>query len=153
MPIGDLAFLMDLLERATERLPGIAKKRLFGCDALFVDGSIFALVWKEGRIGLKFLDPATFAARLATPGAKPWAPSGKAMGGWVLVPETLHDDEETLTAWARESHASVRAGAMPAPKASAKPAAKSTSVSKAKAKSRSKAATKAKARATSKPRR
>jgi TfoX/Sxy family transcriptional regulator of competence genes len=110
MQIGDLAFLLELLEGATKRLPGVARKRLFGCDALFVDGAIFALVWKEGRIGLKFPEPAAFASKMSEPGSKPWAPSGKAMSGWVLVPEALHDDEDTLTTWARESHASVRAG-------------------------------------------
>jgi TfoX/Sxy family transcriptional regulator of competence genes len=127
MSTGDLAFLIELLERATARLPGIAKKRLFGCDALFVDGAIFALVWKEGRIGLKFLEPAIFEAKMGTAGSRPWAPSGKAMSGWVLVPDALHDDEDTLTAWARESHASVRASAK-----LAKPKTKTKSKSKSK---------------------
>ncbi len=121
MHTGHLEFLIELLERATERLAGVTKKRLFGCDALFVDDAIFGLIWKEGRIGLKFVDPQAAAHRLSAPGAKAWAPSGKPMRGWVLVPETFHDDEEKLGVWAREAHAAVRATRRPL--ARAKPSA------------------------------
>lgn len=119
-------YLLELLETATAGLPGVSNKRMFGCDALFADGTIFALVWKTGRIGLKLTDPADHAALLAQPGAEPWSPGAKAMSQWVLAPEDMHDDPATLTPWIRRAHAqaTARAGA---PRPAARPAkAKST---------------------------
>jgi TfoX/Sxy family transcriptional regulator of competence genes len=101
-----LEFLLERLELAASGLPGVEKKRLFGCDAVFRDGRIFGLVWKEGRIGLKFPDQARFESRHAERGVDLWSPMGKkGMSGWLLVPESFHDDEDLLREWTKESHA------------------------------------------------
>ncbi|MDB5096573.1 MAG: hypothetical protein JWM80_994 [Cyanobacteria bacterium RYN_339] len=108
-------FLLGLVEDAAMPLPGVRRKRMFGCDTLFAEDTIFALIWKEGRIGLKFPDPAVAAEAMALPGSAPWKAGEKVMGGWVMVPESFHDDPETLARWVQRSHALALA-APPKPK-------------------------------------
>lgn len=99
------AFLLSQLEEVTGSLRGVSARRMFGCDALFADGAIFALIWKTGRIGLKLPDAALYAELLAEPGTEPWAPGeGKPMAHWLLVPESLHDDLDALTPWVQRAH-------------------------------------------------
>lgn len=97
-------FLLGLLEEAALPLPGVTRKKMFGCEALFAEGTIFALIWKEGRIGLKLPDPALATEAMALPGSEPWRAGGKVMGGWVLVPEAFHDDPAALARWVQRAH-------------------------------------------------
>lgn len=155
---GTLVFLRERLEEATSSLAHVSQKRLFSCDGFFRNGTIFALVWKEGRIGLKLRDAARHAELASRAGSSPWSPMGKgrAVSHWLLVPESFHDDDEALATWAREAHAtafptekkpakkvsvkkasvtSVDAKKVSAKKAAAKPVtAKKASVKKASAK-------------------
>lgn len=110
-------FLLSLLQEASESLPGVTPRRMFGCDALFADGAIFALIWKTGRIGLKIQDPGQFAELLALPGAERWAPGSTAMAHWVLVPESFHDDGELLETWVRRAHQQAKSAGPPVKKA------------------------------------
>lgn len=100
-----LGFLRDLLEEAAAPLPGVTHKRMFGCDALFAEGNIFALIWKTGRIGVRLPDTAAFAKLLDLDGAEPWQVGEKTMGHWLLVPEDFHDEPESLGVWVRQAHA------------------------------------------------
>lgn len=97
--------LNELIEDGTRGLKNISKRRMFGCDAYFVGDTIFALIWKTGRIGLKLTDAAAYDELMAIDGAEPWCVgAGKKMSSWVLVPEDFHDDTDALTAWARRSY-------------------------------------------------
>ena len=100
-----LSALLEMLEAAALPLPGVTRRRMFGCDALFVDRQIFALVWKEGRIGLKFADPTERGRLDGLPGTSPWAPGGKQMREWRLVPERMQDDPVSFAAWVESAHA------------------------------------------------
>ncbi len=95
------ADLMALLLDALEGLPKVEKKRMFGFEALWADGRIFAVVW-NGRISLK--DPEL--AKL--PGARPFAIElGKKTAkpaAWIVVPETFHDDPHELRRWAKRAY-------------------------------------------------
>ena len=113
-----LAYLFSLLDEASAGLPHVTHKRLFGCEALWANDNIYALVWKTGRLGLKIPDAALFAELMAMPGAEPWSPGssdGKGMAHWVLLPESFHDDKDLLTEWTRHAHA-FAAAAPAAPK-------------------------------------
>jgi TfoX/Sxy family transcriptional regulator of competence genes len=127
------AHLFDLLRDAAGHLPGVAEKRLFGCDGLFARDNIFGLIWKTGRIGLKLTTPADFDTLMAMPGAEPWAPRHP-MSHWVLVPESFHDDEEALALWARKAHAQALDAPPKAAKPAKKPAAKKPAAKKPAAK-------------------
>ncbi len=77
---------------------------MFGCESFFRDGSIFGLIWKDDRIGLKLRKPQSFQALVDLPGAEVWKAGTMAMSHWVLVPESFHDDEDTLKAWIVRVH-------------------------------------------------
>lgn len=105
-----LAHLSALVEDAAARLPRVSRKRMFGCDAFFAGERIFALVWKDGRIGVKLGEPADYEEMSGMTGAEPWSPNGKVvMGKWLLVPESMHDDAEALAEWLARAHRSALA--------------------------------------------
>lgn len=120
-----LHYLKTLIEDAAAPLPMVHARRMFGCDTLFADGNIFALVWKDGRLGLRLSDAALYEALMALPGAEPWAVADghKPMSHWVLVPEAFHDDPPALAAWTARAHALAMA-APRKPKPEAKSAGK-----------------------------
>lgn len=103
---AELDALYDVLEEAAGPLPAVSKRRMFGCDALFAVGNIFALIWKTGRIGVRLPDPAAFEAALGRPGAVAWSVGDglKPMSHWVLLPEADHDDPATLARWVGTAH-------------------------------------------------
>ena len=97
--------LASMVEEVSAGLPAVSRARMFGCDAFWANGNIYSLIWKDGRIGVKLTDPAAYSELMGQPGAGPWSPGGKVkMAGWVLVPESFHDDEDTLREWVRKAH-------------------------------------------------
>ena len=103
MPILDE--LAARFDEMVEDLRAVAKRRMFGCDAWFAGGTIFGLIWQEGRIGVRLPDEAAFAELMGTPGAEPWRVGTKPMSHWVLVPEAFVDDEAALRRWIERAHA------------------------------------------------
>src|SRR3989442_7493450 len=86
---------MQLLLEAAEGLRLVEKKRMFGFEALWADGRIFALVWK-GRISLRMPDPAAASELAGLPGADALTivegKTSAAGQGWINVSESFHDD-------------------------------------------------------------
>lgn len=111
---GGFEELNAKLEAATAGVAGISRKRVFGRNTFFVDGKLFALVWREGRIGLKLPEEALHRELGELPGAVPWVAWGRTMAHWLLVPLTMHHDAAALAAWVKRSGEAVRAAA-PAP--------------------------------------
>ncbi|MDB5078127.1 MAG: hypothetical protein JWP00_51 [Chloroflexi bacterium] len=111
--------LKVLLDEASDYLPGVTSRKMFGCYALFANASIYALVWDKdgGRIGLKLPDKAVYDELLAMPGAEPWYAGESRMGYWVLVPESFHQEQGTLLKWVEMAHGYALA-APPKPKRS-----------------------------------
>jgi TfoX/Sxy family transcriptional regulator of competence genes len=101
------AELMALLLDAAEPLAMVEKKRMFGFEALWADGRIFALVW-QGRISLRIPDSAVAAELAALPGAGALqiVEGKKSASGqrWINVPESLHDDPHELRRWVRRAY-------------------------------------------------
>lgn len=108
---AELDALYDLLEAAAGPLPEVARRRMFGCDALFAQGNIFALIWKTQRIGVRLPDPAAYAEAMARPGAEPWRVDAgvKPMAHWVLLPEGDHEEPEVLATWVARAHGQAMA--------------------------------------------
>jgi len=106
----DRSRLLATLRAAAERLPDVGEKKMFGCEALFVNGAIFALVWKAGRIGVKLPEPKRFDALAALKGAEPWRAGPMAMAHWLLVPPSIDADANKLAPWLKEAHAMAAAG-------------------------------------------
>jgi len=97
MPLD--ADLMAILLDAADGLRLVEKKRMFGFEALWGDGRIFALVW-QGRISLRVPDPAAAAELAGLPGAAALTiVEGKTPQSgqrWINVPESFHDDPHEL---------------------------------------------------------
>ena len=133
--------LSELVAETVSRLPGISKKRMFGCDAFFRSGQIFALIWKTGRIGVRLPDESIHQALMVSEGAEPWQvyskPTTKPMKHWVLVPESFHDDTVELASWLGQAYtlaAPTQIMTMTKKTATKKPAAKKPAAKKPAAK-------------------
>lgn len=100
----DLIRLKSVLDGALAGLEQVENKRLFGCDACFVGGNIFAMVWTDGRLGLRMNDAESQERLLAEDGAGPWVVDGKAVKHWVLLPEPWAARPKELRRWARRAY-------------------------------------------------
>lgn len=126
------AHLTELLERATEGLDGVTRKRMFGSEGFFVFGKVFALEWDD-RLIFKLPDDAT-SRQFAALGAEGWSPTKKSkpMSHWLIAPESFNDDDEATRTWAHKAYQLVKAAqaqakpARPKKKASAPRRAKAT---------------------------
>lgn len=101
-------YLYEIVKTDLSSKDDVDERKMFGCEAFFRCGEVFALIWKTGRIGLKFRDSAEREKLLAMPGAEQWTAGKKVMREWILLPETLHDldgdrSELVLRAW-RAAH-------------------------------------------------
>ena len=132
----DRSKLLATLRDAAAPLADVDEKKMFGCEALFRNGAIFALVWKTGRIGVKLPDAARFEALASQKGTEPWRAGPMVMSHWLLVPPSIDRDAKKLAPWVKEAHAM----AGPVVK-TAKP--KKTATPKAKPKPKTKPKTKA----------
>jgi len=128
MPTPQHEYLQSLLDESSASLAGVTHRRMFGCHAVFANGSVYGLVWKTGRLALKFPDPETRRELLSMPGAEPWTAGNKTMREWVLLPESFHDDTDLVREWVERAHAvAFAAGALsdeaepPAPKPAKRP--------------------------------
>ena len=109
-----MTYLLSLVAEASKGLAQVERKRMFGCDAFFAADNIYALVWKDGRIGLRLRDPSAYAELLGSPGAEPWKPVGDVvMRQWVLVAERIHGQPQLLKAWVRRAHGQAYSAQVP----------------------------------------
>lgn len=99
-----LNMLTGKVAKIAVRLPKVDKKKMFGCDAFFNNGYIFALVWKTGRIGVKLTDAEAFGELKGATGTEPWKAGPKEMANWLLVPIEFHSDDKTLAKWVERAH-------------------------------------------------
>ena len=161
--MADRAALWTTLRAAAEALRDVDERKMFGCEALFTNGAIFALVWKTGRIGVKLPDPGRYDALASQKGAEPWRAGPMVMAHWVLVPKPIEGEPAKLAPWLKEAHALAKAGvgvkgkagvrvkASASAKAKAPAKAKASASAKAKAPAKAKAKAPAKAKAKAKP--
>lgn len=99
------AYLKGLVAELSAEFPEVTERRMFGSDAFFANTNIYCLVW-DGRILLRFPTEARFVAARALEGAGRFDPmgTGKTMGKWVMMPETVNDDADALIPWLEEAH-------------------------------------------------
>ncbi len=104
MATENVTKLEEMLTSATESLPNVTSKKMFGCHALWANENVFALVWKHGRIGLKLPDELSYKSLMEQKGAEPWKAGPMQMAHWVLVPEAFHKKSKELKKWVVEAH-------------------------------------------------
>jgi TfoX/Sxy family transcriptional regulator of competence genes len=104
MSAGDIAELGARLDAAAAGMSRVTSRKMFGCYALWVNGNVFALVWKHGRIGVKLPDAAEHAALMSVKGSEPWKAGPMTMAHWVLIPESFHGGTPDLKRWLKKAH-------------------------------------------------
>ena len=99
------AHLKSLLQDLSAELPEVTERFMFGSDAFFANTNIYALVW-DGRVVLRFPNQEKFVTARDLEDAAIFDPmgSGKTMGKWVCMPESMADDVEALRPWVEEAH-------------------------------------------------
>ncbi len=85
-------------ERVTDGVDGVARKKMFGEIAGFVNGNLVTGL-HAGRWFVR-LTGAEKAEALALPGARPFEPMpGRPMGDYIVLPATVVDDDAALLPW------------------------------------------------------
>lgn len=100
----EMTRLKATFDGAMAGLKGVEPKKLFGCDGYFVNGNIFGLVWKEGRLGVRLTDTDLQAEVLGLAGASVWKAGPMIMRHWVLLPPDWHRKPALLKEWARSAY-------------------------------------------------
>lgn len=98
---AEVTQLTSVVEDITADWRGIKRRRMFGCNAFFRDGAIFALIWVTGRVGVKLTDASLYATAAALPGTEAWQAGGRTTRHWVLLPAAMNVAPEELRAWLR----------------------------------------------------
>ncbi len=127
--LNDTAKLLGTLRAASAELPDVTEKKMFGCEAFFARGKIFALVWKTGRIAVKLTDRERYEALAKQKGAEPWSPGAMSVKSWLLMPPAL-EKPVALRPWLAEAHAMAATLAKAAPKKKTAAAKQNTSAKK-----------------------
>ena len=100
----EMTRLKATFDGAMAGLKGVEPKMLFGCDGYFVNGNIFGLVWKEGRLGLRLTDAELQAEVLELAGANVWKAGPMIMRHWVLLPPAWHKKPALLKEWSKVAY-------------------------------------------------
>ena len=95
----DLVKLEELLKTAIQGLRNVSARKMFGCYALWAGKSVFAFVWKHGRIGVKLPREVDYESLMNMEGAEPWKAGPKKMAHWVFVPKAFHSNPVELRKW------------------------------------------------------
>jgi TfoX/Sxy family transcriptional regulator of competence genes len=90
----------DLVARfatATEGIPGIERRKMFGYPAAFVNGNLVTGLFGDGwHVRL----PEDQQAEILAAGGRTFEPmAGRAMRGYVMLPADVLDDDRALATW------------------------------------------------------
>jgi TfoX/Sxy family transcriptional regulator of competence genes len=100
------ASLVTEFKWVASELPLAQPRKMFGYDALFVNGNMAAGLWQNTCVvKLSAKDQAALLERGA---ATPFAPTkGRVMTGWLELSEELSHDPEELLEWVKRAVAYV----------------------------------------------
>src|ERR1043165_10017727 len=85
-------------ERATDGLPGVERRTMFGYPSVFLNGNMLASIFQD-RIMVRLSEPDRGDAIKRT-GAKPFEPTpGRGMREYVELPSGVIADAKALRAW------------------------------------------------------
>lgn len=92
-----IPYLRRLVDLVVMDWPSVIPKKMFGEDAWFAKGNIFAFLDSDsGRVAVRLSDPALYAAAMALPGAQEFDVGGGGMRNWVVLPAEECGTEEAL---------------------------------------------------------
>jgi TfoX/Sxy family transcriptional regulator of competence genes len=85
------------IDLASLHWPGMAKKAMFGGMGYLLRGNMAFGIWRDHLVVR--CGPASQAACLALPHARPFDVTGKAMTGWIMVAPDGFEQDADLLAW------------------------------------------------------
>lgn len=92
-----MPYSQSLFERLRDIMPHAPYKRMFGGVCFFVRGHIAVGVFGDGM--LVRVAPHRHAELLAEPGITPLASLPNRMRGFVVIDESLLDDDDAIEVW------------------------------------------------------
>lgn len=98
-----MPYSFTLFERLRDHLPHAPYKRMFGGVCFFVRGHIAVGVFGDGM--MVRLAPHRHADLIGQSGITPLASLPNRMRGFVVIDESLLDDDETLQQWLDQAFA------------------------------------------------
>ena len=87
----------EYFQSLVSELPGVTIKPMFGNLGAFVNGNMFAGLFGDA-VGLR-LDEASQDELRSKPGAGPFGPEERPMGGYVSLPRSWRTKPETTNPW------------------------------------------------------
>lgn len=103
------AEILELFERLVPDRPGVECKMMFGARGAWVNGNMFMGTFEQDLVVRL---PAEGRAELAAVGGEQFAPMGRPMREYMLLPRDMHEDDAALGAWVERALQFV--AAMPA---------------------------------------
>ena len=92
-----MPYSQTLFERIRDIMPRAPYKRMFGGVCFFVQGHIVVGVFGDGM--LVRLNPHRHTDLISQSGMTPLASQPNRMRGFVVIDETLLDDDESILEW------------------------------------------------------
>lgn len=89
---------VDAFERATDGLPGVERRSMFGYPSVFLNGNMLASIFQD-RIMVR-LSESDRGDAVKRSGAKPFEPTpGRGMKEYVELPASVIADARVLRGW------------------------------------------------------
>ena len=107
------AELIATFDAAIAGQPGVERRQMFGYPSAFLGGNLLSGLFQDQM--MVRLSEADRAKALAEAGAKPFAPGGRPMREYVVLPPAIVADKRKLGTWLKR--AITYAGTLPAKKA------------------------------------
>ncbi len=88
--------ILELFERLVPDRPGVECKMMFGARAAWINGNMFMGTFEQDLVVRL---PDADRAELQTAGGERFAPMGRPMREYMLLPRDMHDDDGALGKW------------------------------------------------------
>lgn len=96
--------ILELFERLVPDRPGIECKMMFGARAAWVNGNMFMGTFEQDLVVRL---PEDDRNKLAEAGGEQFAPMGRPMREYMLMPRDMHEDDAALGQWVERAYAFV----------------------------------------------
>ena len=97
--------LIAAFDAAIADRPGIERRQMFGYPCAFLNRNMLAGLFEDQM--MMRLSEADRTKAIAEAGAKPFAPSGRPMREYVVLPPSVVDDKRKLGTWLKRAVAYV----------------------------------------------
>jgi TfoX/Sxy family transcriptional regulator of competence genes len=98
--------ILAVFERHVPDRPNVECKMMFGARGAWVNGNMFMGTFAQDLV-LRLSDDAR--AELQSVGGEPFAPMGRTMREYLVVPRAMHADDALLAAWVERAFEFVAA--------------------------------------------